>query len=167
MNIRLNLEGDLYVGFGIFEKIINNHLYNKMRERNKLVAGKTIPIKVEQVLTHDIGGTTVFLEFEALGIPKIRINLAVVYADHNLLQTGFMNAYYHRFLQSASAKYGAYFSKPGNGICHQVYLERFASPGSILLGSDSHTPTSGAVGMVAIGVGGIDVALAMAGNHFI
>lgn len=166
MNIKLNLEGDLYVGFGIFEKIINNHFYNKKREINKLVAGKTIPIKVEQVLTHDIGGTMVFLEFEALGIPKIRSNLAVVYADHNLLQAGFMNADDHRFLQSASAKYGAYFSKPGNGICHQVHLERFASPGNILLGSDSHTSTSGAVGMVAIGVGGIDVALAMAGKPF-
>ena len=154
------------MGLGVFEKIVFNHLCNRKVSKHCIIESKIIPIKVDQVLTHDIGGTLLFLEFEALKMKKIKVNLAVVYCDHNLLQNGFKNADDHRFLRSASAKYGAYFSKPGNGICHQVHLERFAIPGKILLGSDSHTSTCGGIGMVAIGAGGLDVALAIAGNPF-
>ena len=136
-----------------------------------LVSGRCLPrediaIAIDQTLTQDATGTMAYLQFEALRIPKVRTKLSISYVDHNMLQTGFENADDHQFLQTFSAKYGIFFSKPGNGICHQVHLERFAKPGQILLGSDSHTPNAGAMGMIAIGVGGLDVALAMAGEPY-
>jgi len=132
----------------------------------EMIAGKSIGIKIDQTLTQDTTGTMVYLEFEALRIPHVKTELSVSYVDHNLLQNGYKNADDHRFIQSSASKYGAYFSRPGNGICHQLHLERFSVPGKTLLGSDSHTPTSGGIGMIAIGAGGLDVALAMAGNPF-
>jgi len=149
------------MGLGIFQKIIKNHLIE-----GKMALGKTLGIEIDQTLTHDATGTMVYLEFETLGIPKVKTEISVSYVDHNLLQNGFMNADDHIFLQTSSSKYGVYFSRPGNGICHQLHLERFAIPGKTLLGSDSHTPTCGGIGMVSIGVGGLDVALAMAGKPF-
>jgi aconitate hydratase len=128
--------------------------------------GEEIAISIDQTLTQDATGTMAYLEFEAMGIPKVKTKLSVSYVDHNTLQTGFENADDHRFLQTIASKYGVYFSKPGNGICHQVHLERFARPGQTLLGSDSHTPNAGAAGMLAIGAGGLSVALAMAGEPF-
>ncbi|UCG64278.1 MAG: aconitate hydratase [Deltaproteobacteria bacterium] len=132
----------------------------------KLVAGTEIGIRIDQTLTQDATGTLVYLEFMSLGTDRIQTDLSVSYVDHNTLQTGFENADDHLFLQSAAARYGAYFSRPGNGICHQVHLERFGMPGQTLLGSDSHTPTAGGLGMLAMGAGGMDVALAMAGDSF-
>lgn len=149
------------MGLGVFQKIIKKHLLD-----GKLTPGETIGIRIDQTLTQDATGTMVYLEFETLGIPKVKTETSVSYVDHNLLQNGFMNADDHKFLQSFASKYGIYFSRPGNGICHQVHLERFAIPGKTLLGSDSHTPTCGGIGMVSIGVGGLDVALAMAGKPF-
>ncbi|HEC93064.1 MAG TPA: hypothetical protein ENI51_08760 [Candidatus Atribacteria bacterium] len=149
------------MGLGIFQKIIKNHLIE-----GKMIPGENIGIRIDQTLTQDSTGTMVYLEFETLGISKVKTDLSVSYVDHNLLQNGFMNADDHIFLQTSASKYGAYFSRPGNGICHQVHLERFAIPGKTLLGSDSHTPTCGGIGMVAIGAGGLDVALAMAGKPF-
>ena len=149
------------MGLGVFQKIIKKHLID-----GKLTPGETIGIRIDQTLTQDATGTMVYLEFETLGIPKVKTETSVSYVDHNLLQNGFMNADDHKFLQSFASKYGIYFSRPGNGICHQVHLERFAIPGKTLLGSDSHTPTCGGIGMVSIGVGGLDVALAMAGKPF-
>lgn len=136
-----------------------------------LVSGRCAPngdigITVDQTLTQDATGTMAYLQFEALEIPRVRTKFSISYVDHNMLQTGFENADDHRFLQTFSAKHGIFFSKPGNGICHQIHLERFAKPGEILLGSDSHTPNAGAMGMIAIGVGGLDVALAMAGEPY-
>lgn len=128
--------------------------------------GNLIGLKVDQVYTQDATGTMAWLEFEAIGIDRIRVPLAVSYVDHNMLQSNFMNADDHLFLQTAAAKFGAYFSKPGNGICHQVHLERFAAPGKIALGTDSHTPTGGGMGMIAIGVGGLEAAAVMAGAPF-
>ena len=133
------------MGLGIFQKIIKNHLVD-----GKMISGETIGIKIDQNLIHDGTGMLVYLELESMGITKIQTETAVCYIDHGLLQNGFMNADNHKFLQSASSKYGAYFSRLGNGICHQLHLERFAKPGQILLGADSHTPTNGAVGMIAI-----------------
>src|SRR4030043_329053 len=121
-------------------------------------AGNEIAIRIDQTLTQDATGTMAYLQFEALGLERVRTKLSVSYVDHNTLQCGFENADDHRFLQSVAAKYGIYFSRPGNGICHQVHLERFSTPGDILLGSDSHTPTSGGAAMLAIGAGGLDVA---------
>jgi len=149
------------MGLGVFQKIVKNHL-----TEGKMIPGENIGIKIDQTLTQDSTGTMVYLEFETLGISKVKTDLSVSYTDHNLLQNGFMNADDHIFLQTSASKYGAYFSRPGNGICHQVHLERFAIPGKTLLGSDSHTPTCGGIGMVAIGAGGLDVALAMAGKPF-
>lgn len=149
------------MGLGVFQKIIKKHLID-----GKLTPGETIGIRIDQTHTQDATGTMVYLEFETLGIPKVKTETSVSYVDHNLLQNGFMNADDHKFLQSFASKYGIYFSRPGNGICHQVHLERFAIPGKTLLGSDSHTPTCGGIGMVSIGVGGLDVALAMAGKPF-
>ncbi|MBE3576025.1 MAG: aconitate hydratase [Firmicutes bacterium] len=128
--------------------------------------GQEIALRIDQTLTQDATGTLAYLQLEALGIPRVRTRLSVSYVDHNMLQEGFENADDHRFLQSVAARYGIYFSRPGNGICHQVHLERFGVPGQTLLGSDSHTPTAGGLGMLAIGVGGLDVALAMAGQPF-
>jgi aconitate hydratase len=149
------------MGLGVFQKIIKSHLME-----GEMIAGKSIGIKIDQTLTQDTTGTMVYLEFEALRIPHVKTELSVSYVDHNLLQNGYKNADDHRFIQSSASKYGAHFSRPGNGICHQLHLERFSVPGKTLLGSDSHTPTSGGIGMVAIGAGGLDVALAMAGNPF-
>lgn len=142
-------------------KIIESHLV-----KGEMVPGKEIAITIDQTLTQDTTGTMAYLEFEALGLPRVRTKRSVAYVDHNTLQTGFENADDHRFIQTAAAKYGLYFSRPGNGICHQVHLERFTVPGQTLLGSDSHTPTGGAMGMIAIGAGGMDVAVAMGGGPY-
>ena len=144
------------MGSGIAEKIIKEHLL-----KGNPVTGEEITLKIDQTLTQDATGTMAYLQFEALGIPKIKTELSVSYVDHNTIQTGFENADDHCYLQTTASKYGAYFSRAGNGICHQVHLERFAEPGKTLLGSDSHTPTAGGIGMLAIGAGGLDVAVAM------
>jgi len=149
------------MGLTVAEKIIQSHLVS-----GKMIPGEEIALRVDQTLTQDATGTLAYLEFEALGIPRVRTELSVSYVDHNTLQAGFENADDHRFLQSFASRYGIYFSKPGNGICHQVHLERFGRPGQTLLGSDSHTPTGGGLGMLAIGVGGLDIASALAGNPF-
>ncbi len=138
------------MGKNLVQKIFEAHLVE-----GKLTPGKEIALRVDQTLTQDATGTMASLQFEAVGIPKVRTKLSVSYVDHNMLQEDFKNMDDHLFLQTFAAKYGIYFSKPGNGICHQVHLERFAVPGQILLGSDSHTPTSGGMGMIAIGVGGL------------
>jgi aconitate hydratase len=145
----------------IVQKLISSHLVS-----GEMKPGEEVAISIDQTLTQDATGTMAYLEFEAMGIPGVRTKLSVSYVDHNTLQSGFENADDHRFLQTIASKYGVYFSRPGNGICHQVHLERFARPGQTLLGSDSHTPNAGAVGMLAIGAGGLSVALAMAGEPF-
>ncbi len=145
----------------VAEKLIESHLVSGSLKR-----GTPIAIRIDQTLTQDATGTMAYLEFEAIGIPRVKTELSVSYVDHNLLQTDFRNADDHRFLQSIAARYGLWFSRPGNGICHQLHLERFARPGKTLLGSDSHTPTAGGCGMLAIGAGGLDVAMAMAGRPF-
>jgi len=142
-------------------KILEEHIVE-----GNLRPGEEVSIRVDQVLTQDATGTMAWLQFEAIGVPKVRVPLVVSYVDHNTFQADFRNPDDHRFLQTAAAKYGAFFSPPGNGICHQVHLERFAAPGAVLLGSDSHTPTAGGIGALAIGVGGIDVAVAMAGMPY-
>ena len=147
------------MGKSLTYNILEEHLAS-----GELKPGSEIGIRIDQSLTQDATGTMAYLQFEAMGIPRVRTKLSVSYVDHNMLQTGFENADDHRFLQSIAAKYGIYFSRPGNGICHQVHLERFAVPGDTLLGSDSHTPTSGGLGMLAIGAGGLDVAVAMGGG---
>ena len=149
------------MGKNIVQKIFSSHLVS-----GKLKVGEDISISVDQTLTQDATGTMAYLQFEAMNMPKVKTKLSVSYVDHNTLQTGFENFDDHLFLQSIAKKYGIYFSKPGNGICHQVHLERFSVPGETLLGSDSHTPTCGGLGMIAIGVGGLDVAIAMAGGPF-
>jgi aconitate hydratase len=143
------------------QKILSEHLVS-----GELKAGAEIAIRIDQTLTQDATGTMVYLQFEAMGLDRVRGELAVSYVDHNTIQIGPENADDHAFLQSAAAKYGAVFSRPGNGICHQLHLERFGAPGKTLLGSDSHTPTGGGLGMIAIGAGGIDVAVAMGGGPF-
>jgi aconitate hydratase len=143
------------------EKILKKHLAS-----GRLIPGQEIAIKIDQTLTQDATGTMSYLEFLNFNLPKISTKLSVSYVDHNTLQTGFENADDHLFLQSVAEKFGLYFSKPGNGICHQVHAERFARPGDTLIGSDSHTPTSGGVGMLAIGVGGLEVASALAGYPY-
>ena len=149
------------MGKNLVQKILEAHL-----KSGGLVSNVDIGIAVDQTLTQDATGTMAYLQFEAVGIPRVKTKFSISYVDHNMLQTGFENADDHRFLQTFAAKYGIFFSKPGNGICHQIHLERFAKPGEILLGSDSHTPNAGAMGMIAVGVGGLDVALAMAGEPF-
>src|SRR5574337_76736 len=149
------------MGMNLVQKIFDVH-----RVAGELVPGKEVAIRIDQTLTQDATGTMAYLQFEAMGIPRVKTKLSVSYVDHNMLQTGYENFDDHIFLQSAANKYGVYFSKPGNGICHQVHLERFGVPGETLLGSDSHTPTCGGLGMIAIGVGGLDVAIAMAGGPF-
>ncbi|MFX1375809.1 MAG: aconitate hydratase [Promethearchaeota archaeon] len=149
------------MGKTLTEKIIEQHLVE-----GKIEKGTDIAIKIDQTLTQDATGTMAYLQFEAIGIDRVQTELSVSYVDHNTLQTDFKNPDDHRYLQSIAAKYGLYFSRPGNGICHQVHLERFARPGKTLLGSDSHTPTGGGVGSIAIGAGGLDVAAAMAGESF-
>ncbi len=149
------------MGIVLAEKILREHLVE-----GEFKAGNEIGIKIDQTLTQDATGTLACLQFEAMKIPKVKAELSVSYVDHNTLQTGFENADDHLYLQSVAAKHGIFFSRPGNGICHQVHLERFAVPGKTLLGSDSHTPTAGGMGMIAIGAGGLDVAVAMAGGPF-
>ena len=140
------------------QKIIKEHLI-----KGTLEPGSPIEIKMDQTLTQDATGTMAYMQLEAMGIKRVKTEISVSYVDHNTLQNGYMNADDHAYLQSVAAKYGVYFSRPGNGICHQVHLERFAKPSKTLIGSDSHTPTSGAMGCLAIGAGGLDVAKAMAG----
>lgn len=146
------------MGKNIVQKIFEVH-----KVYGELAPGALIGLKVDQVLTQDATGTMTWLEFEAIGIDRVQVETAVSYVDHNMLQSSFMNADDHQFLRTAAAKFGAWFSKPGNGICHQVHLERFAAPGKIALGTDSHTPTGGGMGMIAIGVGGLEAATVMAG----
>lgn len=145
----------------ITQKIIEDHYIQGERE-----PGKEIAIKIDQTLTQDATGTMAYLQFEAIGVPKVKTQLSVNYIDHNTLQSDFRNADDHRFLQSIAQKFGIYFSRPGNGICHQLHLENFAKPGKTLIGSDSHTPTAGGLGSMAMGAGGLDVAAAMAGMPF-
>lgn len=149
------------MGKNLAQKIISEHLVS-----GTMVPGEEIAIKIDQTLTQDATGTMAYLQFEAMGIPRVKTELSVSYVDHNTLQSGFENADDHRYLRTVAAKYGIWFSRPGNGICHQVHLERFGRPGKTLLGSDSHTPTGGGIGMLAIGSGGLDVAAAMAGMPF-
>lgn len=149
------------MGRNIAEKIFEAHkVYGELKQ------GSPVGLKVDQVYTQDATGTMTWLQFEAIGIERVKVPLAVSYVDHNMLQQNYMNPDDHLFLQTVAAKYGAYFSKPGNGICHQVHLEQFAAPGKICLGTDSHTPTGGGMGMIAIGVGGLDAATVMGGSSF-
>jgi aconitate hydratase len=149
------------MGKNIAEKIFDTHkVYGEIK------AGSPIGLKADQVYTQDATGTMAWLEFEAIGINRVKVPLSVSYVDHNMLQSNFMNEDDHLFLQTAAQRFGAYFSKPGNGICHQIHLERFAAPGRIALGTDSHTPTGGGMGMIAIGVGGLEAATVMAGALF-
>ncbi|MFQ5442004.1 MAG: aconitate hydratase [Thermodesulfobacteriota bacterium] len=150
------------MGKNVTQKILDSHLLAGTPE-----TGKEIDIRIDQTLTQDATGTMAYLQFEAMGVDRVKTKKSVSYIDHNTLQYGgYENADDHRFLQTLAAKYGIYFSRPGNGICHQVHLERFGTPGQTLLGSDSHTPTSGGLGMLAIGAGGLDVAVAMGGGPF-
>jgi aconitate hydratase len=157
---KLLLQGNS-MGYTVAEKIIAAHIVE-----GELKKGAEIGIRIDQTLTQDATGTMAYLEFEAIGIPRVQTELSVSYVDHNMLQSDYKNADDHVFLQRAARKFGLHFSPPGNGICHQVHLERFGIPGKTLLGSDSHTPTGGGLGMLAIGAGGLDVAMAMAGKPF-
>ncbi|TXT51368.1 MAG: aconitate hydratase 1, partial [Spirochaetes bacterium] len=152
-------------GKSVVRKLIESHLVGGAGETEP-GQGKELLIKIDQTLTQDTTGTMAYLQFEALGVDRVKTECSVSYVDHNVLQVGFENADDHNFLQDIAAKYGIIFSRPGNGICHQVHLERFGIPGKTLLGSDSHTPSAGALGMLAMGAGGLDVALAMAGLPF-
>ena len=149
------------MGKTIVEQVLAAHLVS-----GELAPGNEVALKIDHTLTQDATGTLAYLEFEAMGVERARPEVAVSYVDHNLPQTDFRNADDHRFLRTVAAKYGLFFSPPGNGICHQVHLERFSAPGKTLLGSDSHTPTAGGAGMLAMGAGGLDVALALAGPPF-
>jgi aconitate hydratase len=149
------------MGLTLTEKILKAHLVD-----GEMVKGQEIGIKIDQTLTQDATGTMAYLEFEAIGVPRVKTERSVAYIDHNTLQSGFENADDHRFIGSVAKKHGIYFSRPGNGICHQVHLERFGVPGKTLIGSDSHTPTGGGIGMIAIGAGGLDVAVAMGGGAY-
>lgn len=149
------------MGLTLTEKILSAHLVE-----GEMIKGSEIGIKIDQTLTQDATGTMAYLEFEAMGVPRVKTERSVAYIDHNTLQSGFENADDHRFIGSVCKKHGIYFSRPGNGICHQVHLERFGIPGKTLIGSDSHTPTGGGIGMIAIGAGGMDVAVAMGGGTY-
>lgn len=149
------------MGMTIGQKLISSHLVS-----GDMTVGSEVGIKIDQTLTQDATGTMAYLEFEAMGIEHVKTELSVAYIDHNTLQTGFENADDHRFIQSVAKKRGIRFSRPGNGICHQVHLERFGKPGKTLIGSDSHTPTGGGIGMLAMGAGGLDVAVAMGGGTY-
>ncbi len=149
------------MGFTIAEKIIKAHLVS-----GDMIPGEEIALRIDQTLTQDATGTMAYLEFETMGIDRVRTEKSVAYIDHNTLQSGFENADDHRYIQSVAKKHGIYFSRPGNGICHQVHLERFGIPGKTLIGSDSHTPTGGGIGMLAFGAGGLDVAVAMGGGAY-
>ena len=149
------------MGYNIAQKLIKSHLVS-----GEMIPGTEIGLKIDQTLTQDATGTMAYLEFEAMGVERVKTELSVAYIDHNTLQTGFENADDHRFIQSVAKKRGLRYSRPGNGICHQVHLERFGKPGKTLIGSDSHTPTGGGIGMLAIGSGGMDVAVAMGGGTY-
>ncbi len=149
------------MGMTIAQKIIKSHLVD-----GEMTVGSTIGLKIDQTLTQDATGTMAYLEFEAMGVDRVKTERSVAYIDHNTLQNGFENADDHRFIQSVCKKHGIYYSHPGNGICHQVHLERFGIPGKTLIGSDSHTPTGGGIGMLAMGAGGMDVAVAMGGGAY-
>ena len=149
------------MGKTLAQKIISAHLID-----GDMTTGSQVALRIDQTLTQDATGTMAYLEFETMGIPRVRTELSVAYVDHNTLQCGFENADDHRYLQTVAAKYGVRFSRPGNGICHQVHLERFGIPGKTLIGSDSHTPTGGGLGMLAFGAGGLDVAVAMGGGAY-
>ena len=149
------------MGYTLAQKIIKEHILS-----GEMTVGSEIGLKIDQTLTQDATGTMAYLEYEAMGVPRVRTEKSVAYIDHNTLQSGFENADDHRFIGSVCKKHGIYFSRPGNGICHQVHLERFGIPGKTLIGSDSHTPTGGGIGMIAIGAGGLDVAVAMGGGAY-
>lgn len=149
------------MGKTLAQKIIAEHLVS-----GQMNVGEDIGLRIDQTLTQDATGTMAYLEFEAMGVPRVKTERSVAYIDHNTLQSGFENADDHRFIQSIAKKHGIYFSRPGNGICHQVHLERFGVPGKTLIGSDSHTPTGGGIGMLAFGAGGLDVAVAMGGGEY-
>ena len=149
------------MGYTAAEKILKAHLVE-----GEFKKGCEIGIKIDQTLTQDATGTMAYIEYEAMGVPRVKTEKSVAYIDHNTLQTGFENADDHRFIQSVAKKHGIYYSRPGNGICHQVHLERFGKPGKTLIGSDSHTPTGGGIGMLAMGAGGLDVAVAMGGGAY-
>lgn len=154
-------KGVRIMGYTLAQKIIRRHMVS-----GEMAPGAEIGLKIDQTLTQDATGTMAYLEFEAMGVPRVKTERSVAYIDHNTLQTGFENADDHRFIQSVAKKRGIYFSRPGNGICHQVHLERFGVPGKTLIGSDSHTPTGGGIGMLAMGAGGLDVAVAMGGGPY-
>ena len=147
------------MGLTLAQKLIKSHLVE-----GEMIPGQEIGLKIDQTLTQDATGTMAYLEFEAMGVDRVKTERSVAYIDHNTLQTGFENADDHRYIQTVTKKHGIYFSRPGNGICHQVHLERFGIPGKTLIGSDSHTPTGGGIGMLAMGAGGMDVAVAMGGG---
>ena len=149
------------MGLTIAQKIIRDHLVS-----GDMTPGSEVALRIDQTLTQDATGTMAYLEFETMGIPRVRTERSVAYVDHNTLQSGFENADDHRYIQSVARKHGIWFSRPGNGICHQVHLERFGKPGKTLIGSDSHTPTGGGIGMLAMGAGGLDVAVAMGGGAY-
>lgn len=149
------------MGLTVAQKLIKNHLVS-----GNMTVGSEVGLRIDQTLTQDATGTMAYLEFEAMGVERVKTELSVAYIDHNTLQTGFENADDHRFIQSVAKKRGIRFSRPGNGICHQVHLERFGKPGKTLIGSDSHTPTGGGIGMLAMGAGGLDVAVAMGGGTY-
>ena len=149
------------MGLTIAQKIIQAHKLS-----GEMTPGADVGLRIDQTLTQDATGTMAYLEFEAMGVPRVKTERSVAYIDHNTLQTGFENADDHRYIQTVAKKHGIYFSRPGNGICHQVHLERFGIPGKTLIGSDSHTPTGGGIGMLAFGAGGLDVAVAMGGGEY-
>ena len=149
------------MGLTISQKIIRDHLLS-----GEMNVGEEISIRIDQTLTQDSTGTMAYLQFEAIGVPQVKTKLSVAYIDHNMLQSGFENADDHKYIQTVTSKHGIRFSRPGNGVCHQVHIERFGVPGQTLLGSDSHTPTCGGIGMLAIGAGGLDVAVAMGGGPY-
>lgn len=149
------------MGLTLAQKLIKSHL-----DEGEMIPGQEIGLKIDQTLTQDATGTMAYLEFEAMGVDRVKTERSVAYIDHNTLQTGFENADDHRYIQTVTKKHGIYFSRPGNGICHQVHLERFGIPGKTLIGSDSHTPTGGGIGMLAMGAGGMDVAVAMGGGTY-
>lgn len=149
------------MAMNLTQKILSAHLLS-----GELIPGSEISIRIDQTLTQDSTGTMAYLQFEAMGVKRVKTKKSVAYIDHNTLQTGFENADDHYYIQTVTKKHGIYCSKPGNGICHQVQLERFGVPGYTLLGSDSHTPTGGGIGMLAIGAGGLDVAVAMGGGAY-
>src|SRR3989337_1854733 len=156
-----NDQGEKCMNKSLAEKVIAQHL-----AEGRMVPGEQIGLKIDHTLTQDSTGTLAYLEFEAMGVPQVKTKLSLSFVDHNMLQNDFRNADDHKYLQGVAAKYGIIFSRPGNGISHQVYLERFSTPGYTLLGSDSHTPNAGGIGMIAIGAGGLDVAVAMGGEPF-